>query len=262
MPILVSALLACVVATAAGLPAMGGARVARPNKPKPPRWHPHVAEARRYADRRAGDVAFAVIDPRGRMQGLHKARAAPAASVFKAMLLVAHLRKRHDSGLSARDRALLDPMIRRSDNVAASTVRDLVGSRRIERLARVAHMRDFRYHPVWGQSLTSPRDQVRFMHRLMSYVPGQHRPYARYLLSHIVREQRWGIARVKPRGWRLFFKGGWGSGTGLVDHQVALLKRKRRRVAIAVFTELNPSHGYGKRTLRGVSARLLAGLGR
>lgn len=236
--------------------------VTEPAESKPARWHPHVAEAKRYAERREGDVAFAVVDPRGRIRGFHRARAAPAASVFKVMLLVALLRKRHDAGLSARDRALLGPMIRRSDNVAASTVRDLLGPRRIKRLAQVARMRDFRYHPVWGQSLTSPRDQARFMYRLMSYVPGRHRPYARYLLSHVVREQRWGIARVKPRGWRLFFKGGWGSGTGLVDHQIVLLKRKRRRVAIAVFTELNPGHGYGKRTLRGVSARLIAGLGR
>ncbi|HEX7293954.1 MAG TPA: serine hydrolase [Solirubrobacterales bacterium] len=242
--------------------ATGESAVAIAAETKPVRWHPHVKEAKRYAERRAGEVAFAVIDPRGRIRGFHRRQTAPAASVFKAMLLVAHLRKRHDAGLSRRDRALLGPMIRRSDNAAASTVRDLVGRRRVEHLARVAHMRDFRYHPVWGQSLTSPRDQVRFMYRLMSYIPGRHRSYARYLLSHIVREQRWGIARVKPRGWRLFFKGGWGSGTGLVDHQVALLKRKRRRVAIAVFTELNPGHGYGKRTLRGVSARLLAGLSR
>jgi Beta-lactamase enzyme family len=253
-------LLACSAAIAE--PAIAEPAIARPSKPRPPHWHPHVAEAKRYAERRAGDVAFAVVDPRGRIRGFHRARTAPAASVFKVMLLVAHLRKRAEAGLSARDRALLGPMIRRSDNVAASTVRDLVGRRRVVRLARVARMRDFRYHPVWGQSLSSPRDQARFMYRLMSYIPSQHRPYARYLLSHIVREQRWGIGRVKPRGWRLFFKGGWGSGTGLVDHQVALLKRKRRRVAVAVFTELNPSHGYGKRTLRGVSARLLAGLGR
>ena len=242
--------------------ALGGSAVASPAERKPARWHPHVKEAKRYAERRAGEVSFAAIDPRGRIRGFHRRQAAPAASVFKVMLLVVHLRKRHDAGLSRRDRELLGPMIRRSDNVAASEVRDLVGRRRIERLARVARMRDFRYHSVWGQSLTSPRDQTRFMHRLMSYVPGRHRAYARHLLSHVIPEHRWGVARVKPRGWRLFFKGGWGSGTGLVDHQVALLTRKRRRIAIAVFTELNPSHAYGKQTLRGVFARLLRGLGR
>ncbi len=130
----------------------GGTGNAKRTELKPVRWHPDVAGAKRYASRRAGDVAFAVIDWRGRIQGSHRARTAPAASVFKVMLLVALLRKRHDAGLSNRDRALLGPMIRRSDNVAASTIRDLVGPRRIKRLARVARMRDFRYHPVWGQS--------------------------------------------------------------------------------------------------------------
>jgi hypothetical protein len=228
--------------------------------PVKPRWHPHVAQAKRFAKKREGDVAFAVIDKRGQIRGFHRARTAPSASVIKVMLMVSLMRKRHDARLSELDRALLDPMIRRSDNYAATTVRDLVRQRRIERLARVARMRDFSYHPVWGQSRTSPRDQARFMYRLRSYIPGQHRRYARRLLSHIVPEQRWGIGRVAPGGWRLFFKGGWGSGTGLVDHQVALLTRRHRRIAVAVFTQNDPDHGYGKKTLRGVFARLLAGI--
>jgi len=227
---------------------------------RPTRAHPRVEAARRYAESRAGDVAFAVIGRRGRFAGYHVRRTAPAASVFKVMLLVALLRKRHDSGLSVADRALLGPMIRRSDSVAATVVRDRVGVRRIRHLARVAGMRDFRYHAVWGLSRTSPRDQVRFMYRLGSYVPGRHRAYAMRLLSHIVRSQRWGIGRVRPRGWRLCFKGGWGSGSGRVDHQVALLTRHRHRVSVAIFTQFDPTHAYGERTLRGVAARLLSGL--
>jgi len=216
----------------------------------------------RYARRRAGDVAFAVIARRGRIDGFRMRTTAPAASVFKVMLLVAYLRKSHDERLSRADRNLLGPMIRRSDDVAATLVRDLVGRARIERLARVAGMRDFSYHPIWGLSRTSPRDQARFMFRLRSFVPGEHRAYARHLLSHVVGSQRWGVGELRLRGWRLFFKGGWGSGTGRVDHQVALLKRGRRRVALAIFTQLDPSHGYGKRTLRGVAARLLRDLPR
>jgi hypothetical protein len=61
-------------------------------------------------------------------------------------------------------------------------------------------------------------------------------------------------------GWRVYFKGGWGSGTGAVDHQVALLRRGNRRVSIAVLTTGSPNHEYGKETLRGVFARLLRGL--
>jgi hypothetical protein len=225
-------------------------------------WRPHVAAARRYARGREGDVAFAVIDQRGRFAGYHAAVTAPAASVFKVMLLAAYLRMRDRHSLSTRDRALLAPMIRRSDSVAATEVRNIVGRRRIEHLARRARMRDFRYRYLWGLSRTSPRDQVHFIAHLMSYIPAAHRGYARYLLSHVVRSQRWGIGRVVPPGWRLFLKGGWGSGSGRVDHQVALLKRGRHRVVLALFTQFDPSHAYGKRTLRGIAGRLLAGLGR
>jgi hypothetical protein len=224
------------------------------------RWHPRLVAARRYARRRAGDVAFAVIARRGRIGGFRMARTAPAASVFKVMLMVAYLRTRHDRRLTQAERALLGPMIRRSDSVAATLARDAVGPAGIRRLARRARMRDFRYHAVWGLSRTSPRDQARFMFRLRSFVPARHRPYARHLLSHVVASQRWGIGRLRLRGWTRFFKGGWGSGTGRVDHQVALLKRGRMRLALAVFTQFDPSHRYGKRTLRGVAARLLRGL--
>ena len=73
--------------------------------------------------------------------------------------------------------------------------------------------------------------------------------------------QRWGIGQLELPDWRLYFKGGWGSGTGAVDHQVVLLKRKDgTRVGLAVMTTNSPSHDYGKRTLRGVFARLLRGL--
>lgn len=227
---------------------------------RPPRWHPDVKAAKRYAAHRAGEIAFAVIDQQGRVRGLHRRQTAPAASVFKVMLLAAYLRMRHDQGLSAGDHALLGPMIRRSDSVAATTVRDMVGVRRIERLARVSRMRDFRYSPIWGLSRTSPRDQVRFMYRLRSYLPGRHRRYAFRLLSHIVRSQRWGVGKVQIRGWRLYFKGGWGSGSGRVDHQIALLHHGHRKLAIAVFTQFDPDHAYGKQTLQGVFARLLRGL--
>ncbi len=242
-----------------GLIAAPAAASAKPGSPAP--WRPNVAAARRYARSRRGEVAFAVIDQRGRFYGYHAASTAPAASVFKVMLLASFLRMRDRHGLSERDRALLGPMIRRSDSVAATEVRDLVGRRRIERLARAAGMRDFRYRWVWGESRTSPRDQVRFMAHLMSYIPRRHRPYSRYLLSHVIRSQRWGIGRVVPAGWRLYLKGGWGSGTGRVDHQVALLRHGSHRVALALFTQFDPSHAYGKRTLRGLAVRLLAGLG-
>lgn len=142
-------------------------------------WHPHIATARRYAQHRAGEVAFATIDQRGRFRGYRVRSTAPMASTFKVMLLASLLRKRAHHPLLRRDRQLLAPMIRRSDNVAATLVRDMVGPRRIHRLARVAGMRDFQYNPVWGLSRSSPRDEVRFMYHLQHYIPGRHRAFAR-----------------------------------------------------------------------------------
>lgn len=223
-------------------------------------WQPDVAAARAYAQSRAGEVAFATIDQRGRFRGHRVRDTAPMASTFKVMLMVSLMRKRGDNPLSEGDRRLLAPMIRVSDNYAATVIRDMVGERRVRRLARAAEMRDFQYHAIWGLSRSSPRDQVRFMYHLQRYIPGRHRAYARYLLSHVVGWQRWGIGRVVPPGWKLFLKGGWGSGTGLVDHQIALLKHRRKRVALAIFTENQPGHSYGKQTLRGVAGRLLRGL--
>ena len=49
--------------------------------------------------------------------------------------------------------------------------------------------------------------------------------------------------------------------TGWVDHQVALLRRGRRRLSVAILITSSPSHAYGNETLRGVAARLLRGLG-
>ena len=78
------------------------------------------------------------------------------------------------------------------------------------------------------------------------------------LLGSIVPYQRWGIAKVRPRGWALYLKGGWVRG---IENQVGLLRRGDRRVAVAVFTA-GQSAAYGRETEREVARRLLRGLRR
>ena len=228
-----------------------------------PWWTPDVASARHYLNQRAGTVSFAVRT-QSRVWGHRRLRVVPAASVLKAMLMVAYLNRRQvrDRRLQRGDLRLLRPMIWRSDNVTASYIRDLVGNRGLRRVARRAGMRRFTpvAHP-WGHSLVNAADQTRFFLQLERSVPKRHRRRALRLLGSVVPSQRWGVGRVAPRHWKLHFKGGWGSGTGAVDHQVALLRRGRMRVSVAVMTTSNGSHAYGKETLRGVFRRLLRGLG-
>jgi hypothetical protein len=224
-------------------------------------WTPHIAQAQRWAKQRQGAVTFAVRTE-DRLWGRGLDTQVPSASVFKAMLLTTYLRRssvRHRD-LTDADRALLRPMIRRSDNTAATRVRNIVGNPAVVRLARKAGMTRFAIADVWGLSRITARDQTRYFLDIERLLPARHRAYALRLLRTIVPSQRWGLAQVIPDGWTLYFKGGWGSGTGAVDHQVGLLARGEDRVAIAVLTVDNPSHAYGKATLRGVSKRLLNGL--
>lgn len=225
-------------------------------------WKPDLGPARRYARGRTGDVRFAITDLRGGVHSFNGARTAPMASLFKAMELAAYLSRPgvRSRGLHGWERDLLGPMIRRSDNGAATRVRDLLGAGPIVALSRRAHMRDFSYNPVWGLSRTSARDQARFFAHWDRFVPKRHRRYARSLLSSIVPAQSWGIAKARPKGWRIYFKGGWGVGSGRVNHQTAFVERGRCRVGISVMTEYMPSHSDGTTTQRGVAERLLRGI--
>lgn len=235
---------------------------AQAERAEPVPWRPDVAAARAYAGRRQGRVSFAVRTPR-RTYGFHAGRTERSASVVKAMLLVAYLRQGsvRSRPLGPADRALLGPMIRSSDNDAASRAFAVVGDAGLNAVARAAVMRRFESGGAfWGSSRITAADQARLFLRIDARLPERHRAYGLKLLRTVVAYQRWGIARARPKGWTLYFKGGWGSGTGAVNHQVALLRRGRERLCVAVLTGGNPTHAYGSETLRGVARRLLRGL--
>ena len=224
-------------------------------------WKPDVRAAERYVETRQGIVSFHVRAG-DRRWGSRAGRTTHSASTVKVLLALAYLRQAEvrRRALRAGDRELLGPMIRRSDNVAATRIRDMVGNPALARVGRRAGLRDFAVHPVWGQSRISARDLSRIFLRVRSLAPPRHRAYLMRLLATIVPSQRWGVGRARPKGWRLYFKGGWGSGSGAVNHQGALLVRGERRIAIGITTVGNPSHAYGSATLAGVARRLLRGL--
>lgn len=228
-----------------------------------PVWVPGVAAARDYAESRAGSVSFAAIGTDGELVGYRSADDVAAASVLKVMFLAAYLRHPdvRDRPLRQDDRDLLEPMIRRSANEPATEIADLLGPGPMERLAERAGMREFAYTRPWGATRTSARDQARFMLELDRHLPDRHRDEGLRLLTQIVDEQRWGIGDISMDGWTLYFKGGWGSGTGAVSHQVALLRHHTGTpVSLAVMTTGSPSHDYANETLRGTFRRLLADL--
>ena len=227
-------------------------------------WQPNVRSAIAYAHTRAGTVSFAVRTQH-RQWGWRVTRTVPSASVLKAMLLVAYLDDRRVRGraLGPSDRRLIDPMIQRSDNEAATRVLGFVGAGGVYGVAHRAGMRNFTLDPtVWGLSRIDAADQARFFLHIDREVVQRHRAVAMHLLATVIAAQRWGIGRLRLPGWQVYFKGGWGAGTGEVEHQIVLLRHGSVRVSAAVLITSSPSHAYAKQTLQGLFVRLLRGLGR
>lgn len=215
----------------------------------------------RFARRRGGQVSIAVIDTSGRLRGRATRRRYPAASVVKAMLLVAELRrlKREELELDNRTLELLRAMITLSDNDAAQVVYERVGDAGLRAVAAAAGMRDFRVAVSWGYAQVNAADVARLFARIRGLLPPRHRGIALGFLRSLTREQRWGLPRAARGAWKVHAKGGWReTGSGHLVHQGAWLRSGQREMSIAILTDGQPSHIYGVHTVRGIANRLLA----
>jgi Beta-lactamase enzyme family len=231
--------------------------------------YPSPRAIRRAQDFAAGrgDTSFAVIDDSIGLRGYDPDRQFSSASVSKALLLAAELRRldREDLPLDDETKELLEPMITYSDNSAADDVYAQVGDEGLEEVARRAGMRSFEATPgFWGGDQVTAADPARFFFRLEANLPGPHRAYAKSLLARITPVERWGIPRAIGHGWSVWFKGGWRPAgeedtSGAVTHQAALLAhRGGERVALAVLTDETPEDVTGFAAIEGVTERLLA----
>jgi hypothetical protein len=218
-----------------------------------------IAAATRWINERRGIVGYAVVDSSGHLSGYHLNQQFVTASVVKAMLLVGYLRTH--STLTASVRSTLTSMIHVSDNNCATSIYHIVGDSGLRKVAKAAKMTHFSVSVSWGRAQLTPADQARFFYNMDKLLPKQHIKFARYLLSHISSDQSWGIpAAARPKGWTVFFKGGWrGTARGQLVHQVARLESRKATFSLAVMTDGDPSMSYGIATIRGVT-RLLLGL--
>jgi hypothetical protein len=221
-----------------------------------------VAKAAAYLASRTGRKAFAVIDTEGRLSGVHMHWRFNTASVVKAMLLTAYLRRLDRLGqhyVDARSNAFLYPMIHVSDNDAATECWSIVGDAGLYSVARAAGMTEFSVSGDWGKALLSPADQARFFFIMDSLIPREFVSYARFLLSTIEPSQTWGIPPVaRPLGYQTFFKdGSEPTALGQLVHQVDRLEGHGQTFAIAVMTNGDPTMLYGEQTISGVAEALL-----
>jgi hypothetical protein len=221
-----------------------------------------VAHAASYLAGRIGRTAFAVVDSEGRMSGVHIHWTFPTASVVKAMLLVAYLRRLDAIGqhrVDSYSNSFLYPMIHVSDNNATTQTWSIVGDSGLYSVAAAAGMTDFSVSGLWLAAMLSPADQARFFFEMDSLIPREFVGYARFLLSTIEPSQSWGIPVIaRPLGYQTFFKdGSEPTALGQLVHQIDRLEGHGRTFSVAVMTDGEPTMQYGIDTIQGVAAALL-----
>jgi len=206
-------------------------------------------------------VSFAVVDSRKNSRGLDLDRRYVSASVVKALLMVAELRRLgRGAGVDEGTAGLLRAMITYSNNDAADSIYLRGGDAALIDVAQRTGMRRFTVQGYWGNAQVAAGDLARFMSRFDRALPRGTRPLAHELLGAVVEEQRWGIPAAAEPQWRVELKGGWRStDLGQLVHQAAVLERGKTEIAIAVLSDGQPSDAYGRETVRGTAERLLAG---
>ncbi|MFI9243611.1 serine hydrolase [Streptomyces sp. NPDC053086] len=196
------------------------------------------------------------LDATGRTPVVHGAdRAYDTASIVKVDILATLLLQAQDAGrhLSARERDLAEPMIRRSDNAAANAL-----WRRIGRASGLAAankrlgLTATKGGPggKWGLTRTTAGDQIKLLRAVFDSGGAAHagsggldtesRAYVRALMSHVVPEQTWGVSAIGGPGSRKVLKNGWlqRDTTGLWDvNSVGQVTAGGHRYLVAVLSD-------------------------
>lgn len=220
-----------------------------------------VKEADEAADARDGRIAFAIVEPDGRLRGRSEHDLFHSASVVKSMLLAAELDRLGESGekLDPATRDLLRRMITISDNDAAAAIYERVGDAGLRDVARRAGMSEFEVEGSWGYARISAADMARLFSDLDAVIPERYEKFGEGLLGSIVAEQSWGIPAVaEDRGWAVRFKGGWReTPSGQLVSQAAELRSGDRSMSMAILTDGQTSMAAGIDSVEAVAAKLV-----
>ncbi|MEU3860019.1 serine hydrolase [Streptomyces sp. NPDC028722] len=201
------------------------------------------------------------LDGTGRTPVIHgEDRAYDTASIVKVDILAALLLQAQDAGrqLTARERKLAEPMIRRSDNTAADTLWRQIGrasglaaaNRRLGLTATTGGPGN-----RWGLTRTTASDQVRLLRNVFdaggpapTALDADSRAYVRTLMSRVLPEQSWGVSAAGAEGAGRILKNGWleRSTTGRWDvNSVGEVTVGGHRCLVAVLTDGSASMSDG-----------------
>jgi beta-lactamase class A len=180
-----------------------------------------------------------------------------AASVIKATIISALLLKAQEQHrqLTATERHLAWLMITESDNGAATALWNDVGFSHMQHFLNLAKMKETELNAAWGLTLITAHDEA----LLLTLISGPNtvldqasRIYVRYLMAHVIPDQRWGVPAGAPRSVRVHVKNGWlpypTSGQWEIN-SIGTFTTAHRGYLIAILTHGYQSMAYGITTI-------------
>lgn len=176
-----------------------------------------VAELNAYIGGNGGHMGVAVLDrTTGVTISVNGDKTFQTASIVKFDILATRLYQHQNAGTSmtANEKALAFKMITQSDNNAASALFGL--DNRAAGLAaanKVFGLQDTTPGSAWGQTHTTPADQIRLLQTVMDPdgpINQANREYILSLMSQVEPDQRWGItAAANDNAQHVYVKNGW-----------------------------------------------------
>ncbi|WP_068403401.1 FG-GAP-like repeat-containing protein, partial [Kribbia dieselivorans] len=170
------------------------------------------------------------------------------ASIVKVELMAGVMLKAQDSGraLTAWEKSQIVPMIRSSDNNAATALFNYLGGRAgLDRVSARLGLFSTRAEAAghWGLTTTSASDQTRLIEhfaKATGQLTSTNRTYGRTQMLNVTSSQDWGVSAGPPAG-TVALKNGWlPRSTGYHANSIGLSTYSSPDYAIAVLTQANP----------------------
>ncbi|MGA2470306.1 MAG: serine hydrolase [Solirubrobacteraceae bacterium] len=185
------------------------------------------------------------------------------ASIVKVDILATLLSERQLVGepLSEDDKDLATDMIEQSDNDDATALwEEAGGAVGIAAFNKAAGMTQTTPNPddYWGETLTSARDQLLLLRRVMlrnDLLHYQARDYAQYLMENVTPFERWGVSAGPPPTVTVALKNGWVPivGSDWQVNSIGSIDGDGRHYLIVILTSGDDGESYGIDTIEGIS---------
>jgi hypothetical protein len=110
----------------------------------------------------------------------------------------------------------------------------------------------------WGETLTSARDQLLLLRRVMlrnDLLHYQARDYAQYLMENVTPFERWGVSAGPPPTVTVALKNGWVPivGSDWQVNSIGSIDGDGRHYLIVILTSGDDGESYGIDTIEGIS---------